>query len=469
MTLSLRPYQHHAVNAVRESYLAGNTAPLLWMPTGAGKTVVFCHVAASSAARGKRSIILVHRRELVRQTSLALHKNGVRHGLIHPDYTMDAAPHAQVASVQTLVKRLDKIHPPDLIIIDECHHANAGTWRTIIEAFPKARLLGVTATPCRSDGTGLGVEAGGFFDDLILGPTVRELISMGFLVKPVVYAPKEKLDLSRVGKVAGDYNKKHIDAIVDKPSVIGDAVAHYARICRGVPAVAFCNSILSAQHTADQFRAAGFRAYAVNGDDEDDYRDRVLAGLGNGSVDVVCSCDIISEGTDIPAIGCAILLRPTMSESLFLQQVGRALRPVPGKSHAVILDHVGNVLTHGMPDDDREWSLDGVKKRARSAKDDEDAIKVSQCEECFAIHNKAPICPSCGYVYPVQQVRQLQQVDGELKEITEQDRLAIRRQRIKEESSARSYAELVAIEVARGYKRGWAAHKAKARGYQIPT
>lgn len=456
--LQLRPYQHEIIQGVRNSYLDGYRAPLVVAPTGSGKTVIFSYIAASTSARGKRVLILVHRIELLRQTSNKLTEAGVYHGLISPKYTPNLHAPVQVASVQTLIKRLEKIAPPDLIIIDEAHHATAGSWRKVVEAFPNARILGVTATPCRGDGTGLGQNAGGVFDDLVIGPQVPQLIDGGYLVKPVIYAPKQKLDLSDVRTVRGDYDTKQVADLVDKPTITGDAVQHYMRICPGAPAVVFCVSVNHAQHVAEEFRRAGYRAYAADGSMDDDTRARILNGLGNGTVDIVTSCDLISEGTDIPAIGCAILLRPTQSLGLYIQQVGRALRPSPGKQFAVILDHVGNVLTHGMPEEYREWSLDGEQKK-RGKKSQEQSIRVTQCEQCYSIHEPAPQCPVCGFVYPVK-ADVPQQVDGELIELQAS---MMRRQKVKEVAQARTLEDLMRIEEERGYKKGWAKHVLASR------
>lgn len=460
--LALRPYQNKIVAGVRSAYQVGHRAPLAVAPTGAGKTVIFSYIAQTTAARSKRVLILVHRVELLRQTAEKLREFGVDHGLINPMFTPDYRKAVQVASVQTLVNRMGKLPAPDLIVIDEAHHATAGTWRKIISHFPQARVLGVTATPCRADGTGLGREAGGIFDELVLGPSVADLIAGGFLVNPIIYAPSQQLDFSDVRVKRGDYDKGEIEARVDKPTITGDVIGHYQRLCPGTPAVAFCISINHALHVAEEFRRAGYRAYAVDGGMEDDTRKRILSGLGNGSVDVVCSCDLISEGTDIPAIGCAILLRPTKSLGLYIQQVGRALRPVPGKQHAIILDHVGNVITHGMPQEDRDWTLDGEEKRKRGKKYQEKSISVKQCDKCYAMHAPAPVCPVCGHTYEVDS-KQIEQVDGELRQITEIDALRLKRQKIKEEAQAKTLEELEALASARGYKPGWAKYKFAAR------
>jgi superfamily II DNA or RNA helicase len=459
--LTLRPYQQNLFEDIRKAYIDAFKAPLVVLPTGGGKTVIFAHVAASVAARGKRVMVLVHRVELLRQTSEALHKSAVDHALVNPKFTPDYRKKVQVASVQTLVNRLSKMTAPDLIIIDEAHHATAGTWRKIVEAFPNARILGVTATPCRGDGTGLGVNAGGLFDILLEGPTVQWLIDNGFLVKPVVYAPKDKLDLSGVKIVRGDYDTKEITSRVDKPRITGNAVAHYSKLCPGEPAVVFCVSVIHAQHVADEFRAAGYSSYAVDGSMEDDIRKRILNGLGNGTVQVVTSCDLISEGTDIPAIACAILLRPTASLGLYIQQVGRALRPSKGKDRAIILDHVGNVITHGLPEEPREWTLDGEPKKTRKTLT-EKAITVKQCMQCFAFQEPGPTCPHCGFVHPIES-KELQEVEGELQEITPAQAMAMKKQRIVEVARAKTLEELQAIGRARGYKPGWATHMMQHR------
>lgn len=461
--LALRDYQLKGVNDIRNVYAAGQRAPLYVLPTGGGKTVVFSWIAANTSARGKRTLILVHRIELIRQTSAALSKNSVRHGMINPAYTPDPLAPVQVASVQTLVRRLPKLRKDfDLIVIDEAHHATAGTWRKIIEAIPNARILGVTATPIRSDGTGLGQICGGIFDELIEGPQVPDLINGGYLVPPVIYAPRERLDLTGVKMKYGDYDQGQLSERVDKPNITGNAVEHYIKLCKGVPAVAFCVSVKHAEHVAEQFRAAGFRAYAVDGAMNDDDRKRILAGLGNGTVDVVTSCDLISEGTDIPAIGAAILLRPTHSTGLYIQQVGRALRPCAGKDRAIILDHVGNVITHGLPDELRQWSLEGESDRKKKKKQEAE-VKVFQCINCYAIHAPAPFCPQCGHVYPVKSKQGPEVVDGELAVITAMHAEQIRRARATEVGRAKTLDDLKKIEKQRGYKSGWANFVFKSR------
>lgn len=461
--IHLRPYQENCISEIRNSLKYGKKAPLLVAPTGSGKTVMFAYIAQNTSSRAKRVWILVHRIELLRQTSKALMELGVKHGIINPKFTPNTYAQVQVASVQTLIRRMDKYPPPDLIIIDEAHHAvGKNTWGRVLESFPRAFKLGVTATPCRSDGIGLGVEAGGHFDDLIIGPTVSELIELGFLVNPIIYAPPTKLDLTGLRTKMGDYEKKELASRVDKPTITGNAIDHYKRICPGTPAVVFCVSVEHAKHVAEEFRSAGFKAQHADGSLEDDQRKRILNGLDDGYVQVVTSCDLISEGTDIPAIGCAILLRPTQSKSLFLQQVGRALRPCKGKDRAIILDHVGNVLNHGLPTDERDWSLEGEQKKKRGKKKEEPTVKLNQCESCFAMFEPQPVCPQCGTVRKLKEHRP-KEVEGELMAIDEVRAAQIKKQSRMEVGKAQSLKELEAIARQRGYKPGWARHVWKAK------
>lgn len=463
--LQLRPYQQAAVDRIRHAYQSGYKAPLLVLPTGGGKTVVFSHIAATSSARGKRILILVHRIELLRQTAKALQRAGIMPGLVNPNYTPNYRAPVQVAMVQTMIKRTHYFPAGfDLIITDEAHHVVSKTYRDILQAFPTAFQLGVTATPVRGDGLGLGVNAGGVYDTMVMGPTVSELIDGGYLVKPAIYAPKDRLDLSGVRTRMGDYDKHELEERVDKPQITGSAVEHYKRTLDGLPAVAFCISVKHAQHVAAEFQSAGYKAYAVDGNMDDDQRSRILNGLANGSVQVVTSCDIISEGTDIPAIAGAILLRPTQSTGLYLQQVGRALRTMEGKARAVILDHVGNVLTHGLPDEERQWSLDGEERRKKKKKEkDPDAIRVQQCMSCYAIFEaEASACPQCG-TESKKKGRDVAQTDGELRELTAEDRMKLRREQNREIGKARTLADLEKIGQARGYKKGWAQHIWNAR------
>ena len=460
--IQLRAYQNDAIEAVREAFRAGKRAPLLVAATGAGKTVMFGFIASRTAAGGKRVLILCHRRELIRQASNKLREVGVAHGIIAPGFTGNREL-VQVASVQTLGRRLaDPRHDaPDLIVIDEAHHAAAGQWRTILDAYPGARVLGVTATPQRLDGKGLGLEAGGVFDDLVLGPAAGELIEGGYLSPVRVFAPAEAPDLSGIRTVGGDYQASALADAMQRPKLVGDAIAHYSRHAPGEPAILFSPSVAHAEAMAAAFREAGWRAATASGSTPATDRDAAIQGLATGAVQVLCSCDLISEGLDVPAVSAVILMRPTKSLGLYMQQVGRGLRPAPGKTHLTVLDHAGNTLTHGPIDIAREWSLAGRVKKKRDQGDD--AAPARQCPACFAVHAPAASCPECGHLYE-SKAREIEAVAGELVDMT--DALASRwgKQRpLRDVLREARDDDLAAVARARGYKPGWVHHMRQQR------
>lgn len=445
--IKLRPYQNNAISDIRDCYSNNNKSVLLTLSTGAGKTFIFSYITKLTTENNKRVLILVHRVELLRQASNSLKALGIEHGLISPKYTPNKQALVQVASVQTLTRRMDKFEPPNLIVIDESHHAIAGSWRKVIDYYSNARILGVTATPCRTDNKPLS----DVFDVMVQGPQIYELIEMGFLVKPIVYGCANTVDLGEVRIKGNDFDKEETAQLLDKPVIIGNAVEHYTKLCPNEPCVVFCVSVKHAENVAQEFRNAGYIAKSVDGSMLDSERDNILNGLGNGSIEVVTSCDLISEGTDIPAIKCAILLRPTYSESLFIQQVGRALRKAPGKTEAIILDHVGNCARHGLPDSHRDWSLEGKKKVTKKRESEMD-IKAKQCEECYQVYEPAPICPYCGHRNAPTK-RELEQIEGELKLLTAEN---TKKQKRMEVGRADSLEELQRIARERGYKPGWA-------------
>lgn len=459
--IKLRDYQAGAVSELRQEYATGRQSPLLVLPTGGGKTFVFSYITANANKRGNKVVILVHRQELLTQSSDSLAALHVEHGCIAPGRPLELTKATQVASVQTLVRRFHQLDAanwkPDLIVIDEAHHATAGSWRKVLDYWPGAKVLGVTATPCRMDGSGLGIDAGGVFDSLVIGPQIYELIEGGHLAPPIVYAPPVVADLTGIRTSLGDFSKGEAAERMDKPTVTGDAVAHYSKLCPGVPAICFCVSVAHAEHVAEQFNQAGWKAASLGGGMLDTDRKARIRDLAENRLHVLTSCDIISEGTDIPVVGAAILLRPTKSLGLYLQQVGRALRLYPGKTHAIILDHVGNVATHGLPDDHREWALEGTKGKSRGANDNGPPPPLT-CEGCFnQIRRPAPdCCPMCGKSLKAEKDRmdRLQHEAGELQRLDEsaREQLAERRRMLQEQAMAGSMGELVAIAVKRGYK-----------------
>ena len=456
MSLTLRDYQARAIDDLRAAYRSGSRAPLLVAPCGAGKTIMFAAITAGAVERGRRVLILVHRRELIRQASAKLTHAGVAHGIISAGFEPSDHP-VQVASVQTLARRLKlQTWQPDLIVIDEAHHAVAGTWSNVLSHWPAAYRLGVTATPVRRDGRGLGA----MFDRLVLGPSVQHLTAQNFLTPAKIYAPASIAQLSKIRVRSGDYAPEDAAAELDKPTITGDAIEHFQRLGRGCSAIAFCCTTAHAEHVASQFRACGIRSHVVLGTTPVEEREQLIADLGAGGLQVLVSVDVISEGTDVPSVGCAILLRPTQSEGLYLQQVGRVLRPAQGKTHALILDHVGNVHRHGFPDDHREWSLDDRRRRVGTTSGQAPAVRT--CTVCFAAFRPQLICPACGAECAPEPRRALKQVDGELQELK---REALQRARRRDQGQARTLQQLIQLGQQRGMKNpvAWARHVQHAR------
>ena len=363
---------------------------------------------------------------------------------------------AMVASIQTLGRRLDQVTTPDLVIIDEAHHSVSKSYVEMFARWPDAKFIGVTATPERLDGKGLGT----MFDRMVMGPSVQWLIDNGFLAKPVYYAPKHTPDLSGVHKVAGDFDRAETEEIIDTPRITGDAVTHYRKFCPNERAVAFCISVAHAQHVADQFCAAGVPAASIDGTLEPEVRSKRVEDLTAGKILVLTSCELISEGFDLPAVNAAILLRPTHSLSMHLQQLGRALRPFPGKTHATILDHVGNCLRHGLAEQERVWDLEGREKRKAKSR----PVETKQCSKCFAIF-AGTACPQCGAEREVTG-REVEQVDGELQRLSIED-IAAKREERREEGKCRTLEDFRALAARRGYKPGWAYFRWQARSRKL--
>ncbi len=402
--MQLRDYQNSAISNVRKSYEAGNKNVLLTLPTGAGKTVIFSEITRLAGLKGANVLILVHRKELIDQAGDKLTKADVKYGIIAAGHK-ESKSSVQIASVQTLINRLNNPDQYNLIIIDEAHHAVANSWRKIFEFYKKAKRLGVTATPMRMTGAGLGE----IFDDLIVGSTIPELVDKGYLAEHEVYAPPNKLNLDKIRTIRGDYSKKEVEDELDKVDIVGDAVENYRRLGQNKPAIAFCISVKHGQYVTNKFKEAGYTAELITGSMNSDDRKTLVDNFKDGKVQILVSIDVVSEGFDVENCYVAILLRPTQSEALYIQQVGRVLRPEPNKV-AIVLDHVGNTKRHGFVDEIREYDL---HQKAKTKRKGELAATVETCEVCFAVYRPQPICPVCGHKKEVRK-REITYEDGEL-------------------------------------------------------
>lgn len=457
--VSLRPYQIEALDKVREAYRTGIRSVLYVLPCGGGKTVTFAAICRGAADKGRKVLILCHRAELIEQISAALTDQDVQHGYIASAYDFVHGHQVYIASVFTLAKRLDWFIP-DLVVIDEAHHTTATTtWGRILAHYPLARRLGVTASPCRLSGEGLS----DFFEELIEGPTYQELTDEGYLTPCKVYAPPT-ISTEDLHTRFGDYLANEVAAAANKPSVTGDAIVHYQRLTPGKRAVVFDVSVEAAKERAAAFRAAGFSADCIDGSLDASIRRNLVSDFRTGRIQVLTSCDLISEGFDLPAIEVGICLRPTQSLGLFLQQTGRTLRPFEGKSVSVIFDHAGNCHRFGLPTQTRSWSLSGVDEVSHARKP-VDSVRV--CPQCFSAQSpRTLVCGSCGHKF-APRPRTVVEKEGELAELTV-EQLIIQRQRREArqgQGRTKSIEGLIAIGRSRGMKNpeGWAEHVMEAR------
>lgn len=394
---SLRPYQQRALDSLRLAYKRARSV-LLVMPCGAGKTTVFVEAARLAKVP---VLILVHRKELIEQASARLSASGIPHGIIKAGYKEDRSQRIQLASVQTLARRAKP--PAGLVIIDEAHRCLADSWLALLDQYPQAWILGCTATPYRLDGRGLGRV----FQEIVVGVTVRELIEQGLLVEPRVLAPPPP-DLTGVRVIGGDYAIEQLEERMGR--LTGDIVDHWKRHAAGRATVVSATTIAHSRAIVAAFQAAGVTAEHIDGDTAEADRAGALSRLARRETLVLSQCAILTEGWDLPALEVAILARPTASLCLHRQIVGRVMRVCDGKDGALVLDHAGNHLRHGLVTEEVTLSLSDKVKRTAPA-------PLKTCPDCYCVcFAGAKQCPECGHVFEVKGREGVEVVDGELVE-----------------------------------------------------
>lgn len=436
MTVTLRPFQAELKREIYARWQRGVRNVLAVSPTGSGKTVLFSDILHSAPGA---SVAIAHRQELVSQISLALARNGVRHRIIGPKAVaracsaihvgelrrtyVDPTARCAVAGVDTLI-RMDGKDPwfaqVGLWVSDESHHLlTDNKWGQATRMFPNAYGLGVTATPCRADGRGLGRHADGLMDEMIVGPSMRDLINDGFLTEYRIFAPPSDIDMSQVTiSAGGDYSPPKLASAVHGSHIVGDVVAHYLRIAPGKLGVTFAVDVAAAAEQAAAFRQAGVPSEVVSAKTPDALRVNILRRFAAGEIKQLCNCDLFGEGFDLPAIEVVSMARPTASFSLYAQQFGRSMRIMEGKTHAIVIDHVGNVHRHGLPDAPRVWTLDRRERRSRGTPDD--VVKVRTCPECTGTYERVLglTCPFCNHTIEPVGRSGPDMVDGDLSEMT---------------------------------------------------
>ena len=440
--MELRDYQRDLLERVFQAYRDGYQSPCVVLPCGGGKSVIVAETAKQFTSNKQNVLFLVHRKELCGQIARTFVRSDV-------DMT-----YCRIEMVQTMARRVCRCSaPPDLIITDENHHSLANSYRKVYEAFPQAKRLGVTATPERMDGSGLSDVN----DLLIEGVTAKWLIASGFLSPYDYYAPNIRLPDFRVKR--GDFDAAQVAAYFSQHlrTIYGDVLRHYRRLADGQQAICYLPSVAVSQQTAALFSASGIPAAHIDGTTPSAERDNIIHRFREGRVKILCNGDIISEGFDVPDCSCVILLRPTKSLTLYIQQAMRCMRYQPDK-RAVIIDHVNNIERHGFPDAEREWLLEGHPKQKGSG-----TAPVKTCSQCFAcVPANTKECPHCGHVFEVDRRPPVIRSDTQLVKVNDNaHRVAyyLSPQECQNVDELREYARL------KGYKPGWVWYQQKARGW----
>jgi len=457
--IRLRPYQEDFTQAIFASWAKGNRRVLGQLPTGAGKTVIFSHLCRTFLERGEGVLVVAHRLELILQAKEKLEAiSGLPCGVIKAGFPVELNYDVQVASIQSLVRR--KRYPEaGLVIIDEAHHSCAKSYTTVLEAYPDAYVLGVTATPCRSDGQGFKY----IYDDLVVGISPDKLIEQGYLSRFKLFGCKA-IDTRGVRKTAGDYNLQQLSEVAME--VTGEIVPTWRKYADGKRTVVFAVGINHSKQIVQAFVSEGICAEHLDGETPPDERAAILERFRAGETLILSNCGIVTEGFDVPGIEAVQCVRPTASTSLWLQMIGRALRPAQGKDHAAIIDHSDNWKNHGLPDEERDWSLDPI-----SLNPGRFVLQCPECEHCFralsheqkpyrqildARGNLKPIykstCPSCLHEFDWEMGKGgdggpilLEQLEGEVTEVS----LDTQQWAIEE------FQTIATEQQATGKKRGW--------------
>lgn len=447
MSSSMRQDQQDAYLALREAFRR-NRSVLYVSPTGSGKTFVAGHIISGALQRNKRVLYTTHLREIIFDVSERLHHAGITHKFILAGMEKKVLPDVALASIQTLTRR--EAERFDLIIIDEAHHAVSRSYRSVLAMHGGAKILGMTATPIRADGCGLG----GIFQEMVIGVKPSVLREAGVIVPARILCPS-KPDLSKVRVRRGDYDEGDLEKAVDQPKLVGDIVEQWEKNSIDRQTIVFASSCKHANHICESFVHAGHAAEYIDGDTPHRERKLIFARMRSGETRLLVNVGIATEGVDLPSVGAIVLARPTKSLSLFIQMAGRGLRADGTKVDCLILDHSGSSEDHGYPDEDIPWTLEpevSIQKERAAAKKKDPTPRV--CPECFTLMKPEWAHCVCGYVKVVQK-KSMRVVDGDLVEL--------QRRKATIEQKERQWESFLYSAAALHQKVGVAAHRYRQR------
>lgn len=454
--MGLRYYQVSVLDKVRAALHAGIRRAMVYSPTGSGKTEVAIAIMRAAREKEKRVAFLCNRITLVEQASNRLKKSGLPHGVIQGQNTFGPKRNVLVCSIQTLARRG---YPPlDLAIIDEAHGATAEAYLNFIKAYPNTPIIGLSATPF-AKGLGREHEFGKLFEEIIVAATIPELIDAGYLVDVDIYAPysAELLEgLKGVPITRGDYAEKQLGEAVDKPTLVGDIVEHWFSHAYGQQTVVFATNIAHSKHIVEAFKAMGVSAEHIDCYTSREDRAATLARFDSGETEVISNVSVLAEGWDSPICSCMILARPTKSLTRYIQMAGRILRPFPGKTRGLILDHSATSTVFGYPTDDLPLELNDGKKRTSSSQEDPTPVDDAPtcCSKCgFVLRRGTFICPQCGF--KPERRNKVQAVEGKLTKLERKHQFVL-------EHKQEIWSGCLGLAEKRKKSRGWASHLYKS-------
>ncbi len=444
--MELRKYQSDLIDDIKQELRNGRRSVCAVLGCGGGKSVIQAMIAKSATNKGNNVLFLVHRRELCQQIANTFFKCGVDLNL------------CDIEMVQTVSRNLDKIQMPELIITDECHHALSKSYMKIYDLFPDTLRLGFTATPYRLGHGGLG----DIFDSMVEGVTTKWLIENHYL-SPYVYYGVKLVDTDKLRKRSGEYVSADIAKLMEQRYIYGEVLSSWRKFADGKKTIIYCASIESSVETVKKFTEAGIITEHLDGKTPTLKRQEVIKNFREGKITVLSNVDLFGEGFDVPDCECVVLLRPTLSRTLHIQQSMRSMRYKEGKT-AVIIDHVGNVYRHGLPDDLREWTLEGKDKK-------ESEVKVKQCPACFAVvSNNLKKCSMCGHVFSEEtekeETAEPEYIETELEVITSED--VLKNLPYSAYRDINSFENMERFRKARGYKFPWSIRKCLELGIAVP-